>query len=155
MLADFPFDENVFLMTRYPSEPADHLYPIFESIRQALSKHGLHLHLASDRQFGDDIWSNVSAYMWACKYGIGLLEARRNSNDPNPNVLIELGGMLKTGRRCAILKDQSIPRPPTDLVGFIYKSVNLSRPADVGEAIHRWAGNDLGLGSCGDACTVS
>jgi hypothetical protein len=34
----------------------------------------LNLHLASDRQLDDDLLGNVAAYMWACQFGIGILE---------------------------------------------------------------------------------
>ena len=68
----------------------------------------------------------------------------------NYNVLIEIGGMLMTGRRCAILRDKSVPEMPSDLVGHIYKPTDLSdHDASVAE-IHRWIRDDLGLGQCSE-----
>jgi hypothetical protein len=54
------------------------------------------------------------------------------------------------GRRCLLLKDTSIEKMPTDLVGFIYKSVDLDDPATITNAVHEWARGDLALGKCRD-----
>jgi hypothetical protein len=85
--------------------------------------------------------------MWASQYGIAFFEDRRNRG-LNYNLTIEVGSMLITGRRCALLKDSSIPRMPTDLVGKIYKSVDLDDPKTVSHALHVWIRDDLNLGSC-------
>jgi hypothetical protein len=107
------------------------------------------LHLASDRQIDDDLLGNVGAYMWACQYGIGLLETRGpRSRDLNDNVLIEVGSMLMTGRRCAIFKDPKAPQPPTDLSGQIYKGVDFADLRAVASTTHAWIAEDLGLGQC-------
>lgn len=90
--------------------------------------------------------------MWACQYGIAFFENRREKG-LNYNLTIEVGAMLMAGRRCALLKDASIERMPTDLVGRIYKSVDLDDPETVAAAVHIWAAEDLGLGRC-SACPV-
>lgn len=138
-------------MTRFPSpggELPDPLPEVIEVLRQVMDEHGLTLHVASDRQAEDDLLGNVGAYMWACQYGIGLLEDRHSEGSLNDNVLIELGSMMMAGRRCAILKDESAPRPPTDLSGQIYKSVDFDDTAMVAAAAHLWVAEDLGLGRC-------
>ena len=155
LLEQFPFETNVFLMTRYPKDKStrpDPLAPLFDRMRDAVRRHGLTLHLASDRQADDVLADNVVAHMWACQYGIGLLEDR----DPdraglNSNMLIELGSMLVMGRRCKILKDAAAPYPPSDLAGQIYTKVDLDDPTTVVDAVHRWIAYDLGLGRC-DHC---
>jgi hypothetical protein len=58
--------------------------------------------------------------------------------------------MMTTGRRCALLRDKSIKTMPTDLVGHIYKSVDLGKTKTVADALHRWIRDDLGSGSCDD-----
>lgn len=154
MLERFPFETNVFCMTRFPvdEDDVDLLDPVaavIETLRTVAQSHGLMLHVASDRLFDDDLLGNVGAYMWACQYGIGLLETRDPSRPTlNDNMLIELGSMLTIGRRCAILKDQGAPSPPTDLSGQIYKSVDFDDQATVSAAAHLWFAEDLGLGRC-------
>lgn len=158
LIEEFPFEQNVFLMTRFPDDASDTRYldPIREIIpllRRALRDHGLTLHLASDRQLDDDLLGNVAAHMWSCNYGIGILEDRVDRG-LNYNVITELGAMLMTGRRCALLKDSSVPKLPTDLLGQIYKPIDLADGQQIAAVVHTWAAMDLGLGrcaSCGEA----
>jgi len=118
-----------------------------ESARSACRDHGLEFHLASDRAIVDDLWMNVAAHMWACKFGIAFFEDRR-SRGVNYNMVLEVGAMLIAGRRCALLKDSSIEVMPTDLVGRIYRPVDLSNLSSVTRAIHSWLRDDLSLGTC-------
>jgi hypothetical protein len=151
-LEKHPFETNVFGMTRFPSATAGSPDPVgraLELAREVCASHGLQFHLASDRAMHDDLWTNVTAHMWASKYGIGLFEDRVDRG-VNHNLTIEIGGMLTTGRRCALLKDSTVPTMPTDLVGLIYKSVDLSKPNTVSKALHAWIRSDLGLPSCPD-----
>lgn len=150
-----PFEENVMLITRFPRSPEDHFTQLIPALRDAVAGHGLTLQVASDGMAEDTLWSNVNTYMWASKYAIVLMDAvKRDEESPetlNHNVLIEIGGMLMTGRRCAILRDKSVPEMPSDLVGHIYKPTDLSdHDASVAE-IHRWIRDDLDLGGC-SAC---
>jgi hypothetical protein len=149
-LERYPFDENVFCMTRYASADAlDPVRDVIETTRTALKSHGLTLHLASDANTDDDLWSNVAGYLWACRYGIALFE-NRVGKGLNYNLVIEVGAMLATGRRCALLKDTTQPDLPTDLVGQIYRSVDFDDLDQVNQAVHDWAANDLGFGRCND-----
>lgn len=150
-LEQFPFDTNVFGMTRFPDEqddaPPDPVAHGLEEARDACAAHGLTFHLASDRKIVDDLWSNIAAHMWACRYGIGFFENQRGKG-VNYNLSIEVGGMLTTGRRVALLKDDSISSLPTDLVGKIYTSVDLTKSGRVSDAVHAWLRDDLRLGPC-------
>ena len=148
-LQDHPFDRNVFGMTRFPSEDAadDPLIGGIEVAREVLSKHGLELHLASDRAMSDDLWVNVAAHMWASRFGVAFIEDKAGTGI-NYNLTLEVGAMLMTGRRIALLKDKSVPKMPTDVVGKIYKSVNLDRPKTVATVLHKWVRDDIGLGTC-------
>ncbi len=153
MLERFPFETNVFCMTRFarPGSPLPDPVPsVIERLRQVTEAHGLKLHVASDRQAEDDLFGNVGAQMWACQYGIGLLENRVGAaTGLNDNVLIELGSMMVMGRRCAMLKDRTAPGLPSDLTAQLYKSVDFDDLEAVGVAAHKWIGEDLGLGRCG------
>ncbi len=150
-----PFEENVMLITRFPRSPEDHFTQLIPALRDAVAGHGLTLQVASDGMAEDTLWSNVNTYMWASKYAIVLMDAvKRDEESPetlNHNVLIEIGGMLMTGRRCAILRDKSVPEMPSDLVGHIYKPTELSDHDASVAAIHRWIRDDLDLGGC-SAC---
>lgn len=138
------FETNVFLMTRFPrSEDDDPIANAIQWMREGIAKAGLTLHTAADQQIVDDLWGNVGAHMWACRYGIGILEARYNSHTLNDNVLIELGSMLTLGRRCMILKDNQAPMPPTDLTAQIFKPVDLVDRDQILSRITEWVAKDL------------
>jgi hypothetical protein len=155
LLERFPFETNVFCMTRFAHSGAalpDPVPAVIASLREVTTAHGLVLHVASDRQAEDDLFGNVGAHMWACQYGIGLLENRLGrTTGLNDNVLIELGSMMVTGRRCAILKDRTATSPPSDLTAQLYKPVDFDDVPAVGAAAHLWIADDLGLGRC-DHC---
>ncbi len=148
-LRDHPFETNVFGMTRFPDARAGTADPVGRALavaKEVCSEFGLEFHLASDRAIVDDLWANVTAHMWASRYGVALLEDRVDRG-LNHNLLIEVGAMIMTGRRCALLKDGSIERMPTDFVGMIYKSVDLSADDTVTAAIRAWLQDDLTIGS--------
>lgn len=152
-LDDHPFERNVLGMTRFPDEEdaddPDPLKPVLHAARDVCALHGLEFHLASDRDIEEDLWQNVAAHMWASRYGIAFFENRRGKG-VNYNLSIEVGAMLMTGRRTAILKDTSIDNLPTDLVGKIYKSVDLDDVSAVKAKLHAWIRDDLRLTSCAE-----
>ena len=149
LLDEFPFDRNVFCMTRFPKDERQTAMPdpingVIEVARTVLREFGLTLHLASDRNADDELFGNIAAHMWACRYGIGLFETRFGE-ELNDNVQIEIGAMLITGRRCALLKDRDTPNLPTDFVGHIYKPVDFDDLDSVRRELTRWVEQDLGL----------
>lgn len=153
-LANHPFDTNVFGMTRFPDDQdnsldIDPLVSAHRLARAICKQHGLEFHLASDRSIVDDLWTNVTAHIWGSRYGIAFFEDRR-SKSLNYNLTIEVGAMIVTGRRVVLLKDRSIDRMPTNLVGMIYKPLDLDDQAQVAVAIHKWITRDLGLAVCRD-----
>lgn len=153
-LEKFPFETNVFGMTRFPDEQdktdPDPVGPALDVTRTACDQHGLSFHVASDRAIVDDLWMNVAGHMWASRFGIAFFEDRKGKGI-NYNLTIEVGAMLTLGRRSALLKDASIKtKLPTDLVGQIYTPVDLDDPAGLSVAVHRWLRDDLALGPCGN-----
>lgn len=139
------FESNVFGITRFPREDESDPIPIaLTEIAETPNRYGLRFHLASDRAVDDELWGNVAASMWACSRGIAIVENKLGEG-VNQNLLIEIGSMLMTGRRCVILKDKTVPTLPTDLVGKIYKSVDLDDMRTVSAAVEQWCDADLGL----------
>jgi hypothetical protein len=143
-----PFEKNVMLITRFPKGKDDHLTTLIESIRLAVGKHGLNLLVASDGNKKDVLWENVNTYMWASKYAIVLMD--NMDGKFNSNVLIEVGGMLMTGRRCAILRDESVEQMPSDMIGHIYRATTLTDHVMTVQQVHEWIRDDLGISSCSE-----
>jgi hypothetical protein len=152
LLESFPFERNVFCMTRFPpseSHPDDPIARAIDVTRETLHGHGLTMHLARDRQADDELFGNVAAHIWACKYGIALLESLdpdRKGDALNDNVLIEIGAMLISGRRCGLIKDQAAPQPPTDFVAHIYKEIDIADETILSDTVTGWVLEDLKLG---------
>ena len=147
-LADHPFETNVFGMTRFPKTRAESRDPVGRALsaaREVCEGFGLEFHLASDRAITDDVWSNVMAHMWGSRYGIGFFEDRVDRG-LNYNLVTEVGAMIMTGRRVALLKDGSIEKMPTDFVGMIYKSVDLEDETTVRDRVKDWLQEDLRIG---------
>jgi hypothetical protein len=144
----YPFETNVFGMTRFPDDDEDKgpdpVGPALDVARAVCAQHGLTFHLASDRQIVDDLWPNVAAHIWACKYAIAFFEDRRGRG-LNYNLSIEVGSTIVLGRRVAVLKDTSIKSLPTDLTGRIWKPVDLDDTSTVSAALATWVRDDLTL----------
>jgi hypothetical protein len=156
LLADHEFDQNVFCISRFPraARADDPISTIIDLARSTLREHRLTLHRADERLVGDEMWENIGAYMWACRYGVALFEDRVEEG-LNDNVVIETGGMLTAGRRCALLRDGTATKMPSDFIGQIYRRVDFDAPESVVSVLHRWVSQDLGLGRCGTCPPVA
>lgn len=145
-LKDHPFDRNVFGISRFPRKdhPDDPIGEAHKACRRACKELGLEYHLASDKTVEEQLFNNVAAIMWACHYGIAIIEDTV-AEGSNYNVALEVGAMLITGRPCLLLKDASVKKPPSDLVAHIYDSVDIKKPDTIEKAIRGWAKDRLGL----------
>lgn len=151
LLDDSVFERNVFCMTRFPSSDSDEdasLRLAIDAAREHLQSVGLTMHLASDRQADDELFGNVVAHIWGCKYGVAFLEtltAEEGHGQFNDNVLIEIGAMLVSGRRCCLLKDVAAPGLPTDFIAQIYREIEISDQDAVKANLESWVRDDLQL----------
>lgn len=137
------FDFNVFIMMRYRESP--HFTEIEQSIKNTLMLYGLKARFAKDRSLSDDLWTNIEIYMNYSKYGIAVFEEIYD-REFNPNISLELGYMYALSRRCLLLKDNRMPRLPTDTCGKIYKDFDICKISNsINIKIKEWCENDLGL----------
>ena len=150
LLEKWNYEKNVFIMTAYRKD--DKRYEEMENnIRSALSKKGFNPWFAKDKTLDTNLWTNVQAFMLACKYGIAVFTASEGQEDDitqhepnyNPNVSIELGFMLSRGREVLILKDKRVKRLMTDMGGRLYGDLDLEDPAGLGLIIEKWVDERL------------
>lgn len=136
------FDKNIFLIMRFMDSPP---FPeIIKSIEITCKNHDLNLVRADYKNYTDDLWDNILTYMYGCKYAIAIFD-QINYREFNPNVAIEVGFMLAQTKRVLLLKDQSIPALPTDIVGKIYNSFNTYQPEQtIPPQLEKWF-NDCDL----------
>lgn len=138
-LSQYCYDRNVFLMIRYAQTPQ--LDCIVETVRESLQEFGLVGHLASDQELAPTLWENVRTHLDCCKYGIVVFEDI-DRRDFNPNISLELGYMLAKKKPCLLLKEQTMPALPTDVVGHLYKSFDMFNISNsISRAIGEWAHN--------------
>ena len=117
-----PFDKNVFLMMRFGT--GANLASIETVIRNTLRLYGLTVHMARDADLAETLWANVQTYLECCRYGIAVFEDI-DRREFNPNISLELGYMLGKRKPCLLLKEQRMPRLPTDIVGHLYKTFDI------------------------------
>jgi hypothetical protein len=135
-------DNNVFLMMRF--KKGEHYDEIEKTLRKKFQNYRLTVMRADDKDYTGDLWENVCLYMFGCKYGIAVFE-EIDEREFNPSVALELGFMVAHDKRCLLLKDQRMPKMPTDIVGKLYKpfdTYNIEQ--SITGAVDSWA-NDIGL----------
>lgn len=142
-LRDHPHqDRNVFVMMRF--QRGSQYDEIDAVLRRELSEFGLTALRADDKDYTGDLWENVCLYMLCCRFGVAVFE-EIDSREFNPNIALELGFMMAHSKRCLILKDQRMPRMPTDIVAKLYKEFDSYRIAEtIKTSVASWAA-DLGL----------
>lgn len=117
---------NAFLMMRFDDTPVNR--EVVAEVRASLSRYAISVLRADQQSYADSLWDNVRLYMDACDLGIAVFD-QTASRDFNPNVSLELGYMMASGKkRLLLLKDRTLPKMPSDLVGHLYKEFD---PADV------------------------
>jgi hypothetical protein len=142
-LRDHPNPEhNVFLMMRFRT--GAQYDEIHRAVREAMALFGLNVVRADDKDYTGDLWENVCLHMLGCRFGVAVFE-EIDLREFNPNVALELGFMIAQGKRCLLLKDQRMPRMPTDIVGKLYKEFDSYNIAStLASAVERWA-RDMAL----------
>ena len=111
---------------------------IVETIRSALVSHGITGLRADDKQYHDELFSNILTYMHGCGFGIAVFE-RIESDDFNPNVSLELGYMIGINKPVCLLKDKTLRTLQTDLVGRLYRPFDTVDPGkSITTELGRW-----------------
>jgi hypothetical protein len=137
-LQKYPFESNVFLMLRFREANKE----LSDFIIETLQSNGLNGVRADQADW--NITSNVYnpiACIYCCKYGIALFDEAEPNQAYNPNVIYELGMMHCLRRECLILRNDSLPPVPFDLIkdlSFPYKG-DLAVRANVKKWLQRIA----------------
>lgn len=118
-LNKFPFSNNVFLMMRFRSSNKD----LSDFIIENLGNHGLRGVRADQNEW--NITRNVYnpiAVLYCCKYGIALFDEPEENQAYSANVAYELGMMHYQNKDCLILRHNTLPPTPFDLIKDLYVS---------------------------------
>jgi hypothetical protein len=139
------FEKNVFVAMRFRSAP--HFAQVYSAIKEGLASHGLKTHRADDKVYplDGDLWNNVCVYMMGCKYAICVFE-EMDEREFNPNVPLEYGFMRAMNRQVLLLKEQRMPKMPTDITGKLFKPFDMMDiDASIKKQVALWAERDLGF----------
>ena len=111
---------------------------ILASIRETLCSCGIVALRADDKEYHDDLFSNVQTYMHGCDFGIAVFE-RLEDDDFNPNVTLEIGYLLACKKPICLLKDRTLETLTTDLVSKLYKEFDPQNPeVAIPNALKKW-----------------
>ena len=75
---------------------------IHEVIKKVLNKYKISALRADDIEYTDDLMNNILAYIYACDFGIAVHE-RITTENPNPNVAMEIGIFIGLGKPVCLL----------------------------------------------------
>ncbi len=114
-----------FIIMRFGKTPAH--ARIVSGIKTALLKHGITALRADDFEFHGDLFLNILTYIYGCGFAVAFFE-RIQSDDPNPNVALEVGYMLALRKNVCLFKDQTLKALPTDLISKLYRDFDQSDP---------------------------
>jgi len=141
-LDDHPtYDRSVFLMMRF--DETLHHQQIYATIRDTMASRGYDVIRADQKDYHDELWSNVVVQMLGCRYGVAVFE-QIDEREFNPNIALEVGFMLARGQRVLLLKEQRVEALNTDIVGRLYKPFDMMNiESTVRAQVTRWANVDL------------
>ncbi len=125
-----------FVMMRFESTKAHKR--IFEVIQTTMREHGLVALRADDKHYHDDLYYNIMTYMYGYGFGIAVYE-RIESEEFNPNVSVEVGGMLVMRKPICLLKDRTLKTLNTDLIGKLYHPFDSQDPeSTIATELSKW-----------------
>ena len=76
------------------------------------------------------------AVMYCCKYGLALFDEAESHQAYSANVAYELGIMHSHGKECLILKHDTLPEVPFDLIKDLYATYD--RDLKIRGIVERW-----------------
>jgi hypothetical protein len=107
-------------------------------IKDSLKQYNIIGLRADDKEYSDDLFSNIRTYMHCADFGVAIFE-RVTEDIFNPNVSLEVGYMMGLGKPVCLLKDQTLKNLHTDLVGKLYKPFDpLSIDGTLPSQLQKW-----------------
>ncbi len=97
---------------------------IFKTIRKTCLKYGIKALRADDKEYAEDLLTNVRTYMHGCGFGIAVFE-KLTKKEFNPNVSLEVGYMMAFKKPICLLKDSTLTGLQTDLTGRLYEKFDI------------------------------
>lgn len=137
LLVDHPnYERNCFLIMPFVQTPLHRA--IGDALRSALRAHGLNPMRADDRVYSEDLLTNIQAYIHGCRMAVAVFE-RILADAFNPNVSLEVGYFLGMRKPVCLLKERTLPRLTSDLVGRLYVEFDAQAlDGSIAAAVGQW-----------------
>jgi hypothetical protein len=116
-LERFDFSRNVFLMMKFRASNKDLSDYIIDNLRSQ-GFYGIRAD-SNEWNLTHNIYNPI-AVLYCCKYGIALFDEPEDHQAYSPNVAYELGVMHTQNKTCLILRHNSLPQVPFDLIKDLY-----------------------------------
>jgi CheY-like chemotaxis protein len=132
-ITKYDYSKNVFLMMKF----RDNNKELSDYIIENLEKNGFRGVRADQNEW--NITHNVYnpiAVLYCCKYGIALFDEAEDHQAYSPNVAYELAIMHHQNKKCLILKHNTLPGVPFDLIKDLY--FGYSKDFEVKRIISNW-----------------
>jgi hypothetical protein len=117
--------KTAFIMMQFGKTKAHQ--NIVDSIKGIFDQHGIVALRADDKEYHNNLLSNVLTYIYGCDIGVAVFE-RIEADEFNPNVSFEVGYMRALNKPICLLKDKTMNTLHTDLLGELYKSFDPQDP---------------------------
>jgi hypothetical protein len=129
-------DDTCFIMMRFDDTDAHR--QITAAVKKSLAQWDIVGLRADDRQYHDELYSNIVTYMHGCGMGIAVYE-HIEATTFNPNVSLEVGYMLALRKPVLHLKAKNLGVLHGDLIGKLYQEYDPADPENtIPPAIERW-----------------
>ncbi len=80
---------------------------LFPAHCDTLASYGITALRADDKDYHEDLFTNIVTYLYGCSFGIAVFE-RIETDDVNPNVSLEVGYMQGLRKPVCLLKDKTL-----------------------------------------------
>lgn len=130
------FDKNVFIIMPFKKNK---FYSYVEkSIRDTLKKFGFNALRADDKNYSDDLLSNIETYLYGCKFCVAVHDREIDENH-NANVALEIGYTLGLKKSVCLLKEKTLKSLTSDLQGRIYVDFDSENiKGSINAALSKW-----------------
>lgn len=130
------YGKNVVFVIMPFRDECDQVYSIIDDV---FGNKGFKVTKASDREFSEDLWSNVQVYLKCSKVAVSIFHYD-DIKEFNPNVAIETGYMMAkmNDKYVCILKDKRLEKLPTDFLGKLYKEYDMTKLNELKKQLNSW-----------------
>ena len=135
-----PYDQSVFIMTKFPEGDDDKdraLKALIGQVQDGIRAAGMAPRLAT---FGyhEMLWSNVELYLLGCQRGVAIVEDQYR-RELNPNVALEWGWMKGMGKQVFFLVEEGFASGRADWQGLLSKTFSWAAPEQgVKDSVRQW-----------------